>query len=221
MVTVKNIVISDVLEYNGVSVLTYKIEYPEFVSELYQMSLVVINKYYKTKALEFENYCKTELYNTIITIYKTQLEQGIQIPNFEALLEYKITYLSLCIISLYSDRYEFVGGSHGLTTRDSQTWNLQKSDIIQLNELVGCPPDYKMYILKAIKDKIEQDKTNYFEDYEKLIKEKFNENNFYCTLKGLVIYFQIYEIAPYAGGISEFLILYSDCMSDPKTTCFI
>ena len=37
----------------------------------------------------------------------------------------------------------------------------------------------------------------------------FNENNFYFNDNGIVIYFQSYEIAPYASGSPEFNISYS------------
>ena len=48
----------------------------------------------------------------------------------------------------------------------------------------------------------------YFEDtLEKYTG--FNENNFYFNDNGIVIYFQSYEIAPYASGSPEFNISYS------------
>ncbi len=214
-------VIGDELTYNGEVVLTYKAEYPQFYSKKNKMSLAVINGYYRRKAESFKEYCETSLYNTLVELYKTELEHGIPIRRFEALLTYEITYLESCIISLYFDRYEYTGGAHGITTRDSQTWNLQRNDMIKINRLINCPPDYKSYILGEIKNEIERDKEAYFEDYEELVAESFDSSSFYCTPRSVVVYFQQYDIAPYASGIREFCFLYDSCAINPVTMCSV
>jgi len=152
--------------------------------------------------------------------YKGDIENNFPVRVFEVLLVYKITYLESCIISLYFDTYEYTGGAHGNTIRDSQTWNLKNFGRIKLCQIFRCPPYYKAYILKFVEDKIKRNPDIYFEDYKKLIVETFNENNFYCTPKGIVSYYQQYDIAPYSSGIREFLIPYTECILDPKEICF-
>jgi len=49
----------------------------------------------------------------------------------------------------------------------------------------------------------------YFEDYRNLIVQHFNPASYYLSNDGLVIYYQQYEIAPYATGIVEFTIPFS------------
>jgi hypothetical protein len=49
----------------------------------------------------------------------------------------------------------------------------------------------------------------YFENYSQLVNETFKANNYYLTKDGVVIYFQQYDIAPYAAGLPTFLIPYS------------
>ena len=54
---------------------------------------------------------------------------------------------------------------------------------------------------------IEQLKTSpqsYFDDYAKLVAKTLNLNSFYLTPDGVVLYFQQYDIAPYAAGFPEF-----------------
>ena len=48
----------------------------------------------------------------------------------------------------------------------------------------------------------------YFENYSALVKENFNPKSFYLEDRGVIIYFQTYEIAPYSSGIREFLLPY-------------
>lgn len=46
-ITVKTKVLQEELKADGVTVLTYRIEYPVFQGTQYQLSLMVINNYYK------------------------------------------------------------------------------------------------------------------------------------------------------------------------------
>lgn len=208
------------MKYNGETILTYKIEYPEFKSSFYQMSLVIINAFYKHRALEYQKYYKNELFEMAVEQYKYDIENNLPIRMFEALVEFQSTYNKSCILSLYFDQYEYTGGAHGNTIRNSQTWNVQKCSKLMLNQLVHCPINYKEYIIKQVKAQIEKDPSIYFEDYEKLVVDTFNENNFYCTPDGIIFYYQQYDIAPYASGIREFLIPYSRCVIDPIRKCF-
>jgi len=220
IVTVRKIVLEDDLKYNGKTLLTYRIEYPEFRSSFYQMSLTVINRFYRDKALMFQKYCETELFDMAVKQYEGDIENDFPVRVFEALLVYNVTYSAACIISLYFDRYEYTGGAHGNTTRDSQTWNLQKCRIIKLRKLFRCTDDYKSYILNIVEEQIKLDPDIYFDNFHELISEYFNEDSFYCTPDGIVIYYQQYDIAPYSSGIREFLIPYTDCVLNPTKMCF-
>jgi len=220
IVSIKKIVINNEMKYDDHIVLNYKIEYPDFKSSYYQMSLLVINKFYKEKALEYQEHCKDELFNAAVEQYKYDVENGFPIRSYEALQVFESTYNCGCIISLYFDQYEYTGGAHGNTLRYSQTFNLQKCSRITLKQLFDCSLDYKTYILKQVKTQIEQDTSIYFDNYAKLIVDAFNEKSFYCTSEGLVVYYQQYDISPYSSGIREFLIPYSDCVINPIKKCF-
>ena len=219
IVSVKKCVLSDKLKYNGEILLTYTIEYPEFCSSAYKMCLRQVNMFYKDKALEFQKYCNSELFNMAIEQYKDDILNGFPIRMFEAMLVYKVTYLCSCIISTYFDKYLYTGGAHGNTVRSSQTWNLRDCQLIKLEQLVRCEPDYKTYILAEVKEQIEQEPDIYFENYEELIAETFNKDSFFCKPKGITVYYQQYEIAPYSSGIREFLIPYGYCVLNPKKLC--
>lgn len=45
---------------------------------------------------------------------------------------------------------------------------------------------------------------SYFDDCAKLVSKTLNLNSFYLTPEGVVLYFQQYDIAPYAAGFPEF-----------------
>ncbi|HCF50858.1 MAG TPA: DUF3298/DUF4163 domain-containing protein, partial [Syntrophomonas sp.] len=78
---------------------------------------------------------------------------------------------------------------------------------------------YKTYIKKKIIEQIRENPDIYFDNYEELVEQTFNINSFYCTSQGVVVYFQQYDIAPYASGIREFLLPYNKCIIDPVRKC--
>lgn len=219
IVTVKNCVIQDEMKYNGDTVMTYKIEYPQFSSMCYKRSLNIINTYYLKKALQFQRYYRKELYKSAVEQYIYSKQNDFPIRVYEGLAQYEVTYNMACIISLFFENYIYSGGAHGNTERTSETWNLQKCRKIKLNELFECSLDYKEYILEQVKDEILKNPIIYFDDYEKLIVESFNSQSFYCVPEGIVIYYQQYDIAPYSSGLREFLIPYTDCVINPYKKC--
>lgn len=217
--TVETIVIKDEMQYDGVTVLSYRIEYPQFSSSVYKKSLIILNNFYKTRALDYLEYCRTTLYQMAVEQYLDDIKNGYPVRVFGAQDVFSITYNDSCILSLYFDRYEYTGGAHGLTIRSSQTWNLESRKMIRLGELFDCLFNYKEYIIRNVIEQIEKNPDIYFEDYENLVRNTFNADSFYCTPQGLIVYFQQYDIAPYASGIREFLLPYNSCPKNPVKNC--
>jgi hypothetical protein len=152
------------------------------------------------------------LYQMAMVEYEYSVANNYPIREFEAFVDFVVTYNQNCMISLYFDQYEYAGGAHGLTVRYSDTWNLTKSKRMELGDFFPHRSNYKDFLIQTINKQIEDELTKenamYFEDYEKLVKENFKTNNFYLSKEGLVIYFQQYDIAPYAAGIPTFVIPY-------------
>ncbi len=212
-------VMAEEMKYEGVTVLNYRIEYPEFIADRYKKSIKAINQFYRSEALALENNFRTKLYQMAVDQYLYDVENGFPVRVFEALQTFESTYNEACIISLYFDNYQYTGGAHGLTIRTSQTWNLRTGQMIKLKELYKCAGDYRRYIKDKIIEMIRANPELYFENYEELVEQTFNINSFYCTPQGVVIYFQQYDIAPYSSGIREFLLPYNKCIKDPVGKC--
>ena len=69
-------------------------------------------------------------------------------------------------------------------------------------QLFGSDPD----IISEIAKQIEAGTGVYFPEYCQLVLETINFDSYYLTTKGIVIYFQQYDIAPYSSGLPEFVI---------------
>lgn len=194
------------LFYKENLVLKYKIAFPQLIRSRFRYGAQKFNEYQYQKASQLKEYCETELLEDAKEAYEKQTVNGYPMRNYELLYEYEITYKQNGVLSLYTDEYIDKGGAHGLTTRDSQNWNLQNGKWIRLEDVFANKPYYIIDILKSINKQIEERKYQFFDNYCSLVQDHLKMKNFYMTGKGIVIFFNPYEIAPYATGIPEFLI---------------
>jgi len=217
-VQAEEIIIKKDLYHNKILLLSYTIQYPQFSSERFQMTLSRINRYYKAKATAQQLYFEHKLFRMAIEQYEDAIKNGFPVRKFEAFVAYTMTYNQNCAISLFFDRYEYTGGAHGNNEQYSDTWNLQSGVQMKLSRLFANQ-NYKTYIIRMINLQIAEQIANgtnqYFENYSELVTQYFNEDSFYLTPQGVAIYFQQYEIAPYSSGIPTFLIPYSNGYATP------
>ena len=211
--TVYTRTIKDDLYLNGTLMLSYTIEYPQFDSQRCGKQLDVVNRYYKLQALELNRYYRNTLYPMAVEQYQQALEEDFPFNGFGAQQNFTVTYNRDCVLSLYIDRYAYTGGAHGNTVRTSDTWCVRKGSRVTLDQLFPKGFDYRSYILPLIVEQIEEqiknDEVYYFDNYPENVDQYFDPTSFYLTDRGATVYFQLYEIAPYAAGFREFLIPFS------------
>ena len=212
-INVKEKIIQKDMYYKNNIIMSYTIKYPHFISDKFQPLLNKLNNYYKTKALMYEKSNVMNMYQMAMVEYEYSIANDYPIRQFEANVNFAVTYNQNCALSLYFDQYEYAGGAHGLTIRSSDTWDLLKSKRMDLSELFPSKNNYREYVLSSVIQMISNETYNgggqYFDNYNQLVVEHFKGNNFYLTVEGVIIYFQQYDIAPYASGISTILLPYS------------
>lgn len=158
-----------------------------------------LNTKFLSDALDF----KDEINKEALEFEKFAKEHNIPQRPFEANLSYKVTYNKNYLLSIIFYYYRFTGGAHGGTKVISYNIDLKGGKTLALGDLFKPDTDYKEKINTEI---LKQMKTNgkpYFQNAFKSISES---QAFYAEDGDLVIYFQEYEIAPYAAGIPEFRI---------------
>lgn len=109
------------------------------------------------------------------------------------------------IVSFYIDYYQFTGGAHGITERVAYNIDANTSEEIILKDLFIENYNYKEIINKEIEKQIAKNPDFYFTGKDGFQGIKDNQQ-FYIEDSELVIYFPVYEIAPYVTGISKFKI---------------
>ncbi len=217
MQNITNKTLTDTMLHQDVPVLTYTIHYPYFTTTCSQSSAMHVNHYYQFLAKQKEDYCRNVLYKEAVEQAKYASDNEFPFNNYEFLSVYTVTYNDNCVTSLYTDQYTYLGGAHGNTVRDSQTWDFQTGNELSLSDYFPNSPTCTEYIISDINKQItEREKENpstYFEDFPSLVRGNFNMEGFYATPDGIVIYYQQYDIAPYSTGIPEFFFPFKDCSS--------
>ncbi|MCH4239152.1 MAG: DUF3298 and DUF4163 domain-containing protein [Oscillospiraceae bacterium] len=210
------------LTYDNTVMLTFAIAYPKICLQSNESVQTCINAEIEKQVHAFYQHVSGELYQQAIAYYKDTLEQGFPFRPYDAVLKYETTYNGNCYLSIYRDQYEYTGGAHGNTVRSSDTWNLTNGKNVPLSCLFPADQDYSALlteqIIKQADKQYQQNPGIYFENYRELIAKNFNKESYYLTRCGIAIYYQQYDIAPYATGIVVFTIPYAAVGWQPQ--CF-
>ncbi|MCK4260687.1 MAG: DUF3298 domain-containing protein [Halanaerobiales bacterium] len=115
---------------------------------------------------------------------------------------HQVTLLNNDLLSLGITYYEYTGGAHGMYYLESYNIDLKTGNQLSLKEFADRE-DYKEIINEEIKKQIEEEKELYFEGDFISISD---DPPFYIEDDNIVIYFSLYEIAPYSSGMPTFEI---------------
>lgn len=199
--------------YRGTSVLTLSIRYPEIRLHENFPAQSRINSRFREQKANFCRYAAGTLYRQAVRDYRSAQAHDYPFRPYDAVMKYEVTLNQDCYLSAYRDRYEYTGGAHGNTVRASDTFSLQSGRRFALSHFFSPGQNYRRILISEIllqaEEKMKQNPEIYFDNYEHLILKYFRSENFYLTPEGVAIYYQQYEIAPYATGIVTFVIPYS------------
>ncbi|HKK83744.1 MAG TPA: DUF3298 and DUF4163 domain-containing protein [Atribacterota bacterium] len=129
---------------------------------------------------------------------------------------FELHYLSKKMISFSIIYYSYTLGAHGFTERVSYNFDLETGNEIKIEDLFLDYNQYMDLINHEIKRQIDAEKELYFNEGKDFQSIK-DWQQFYIQYDGIVIYFGLYEIAPYAAGIRYFKVpfhIFRDLRSD-------
>lgn len=133
--------------------------------------------------------------------------------QYEAVSKYEITYNKNNILSIPITMYEFTGGAHGLTNIKTFNYDLKTGKQLNLEDLFKLNSNYKDIINTHIEKKIKENPTIYFGVANNEFKGIRDNQEYYMSEEGIVIYFSLYEIAPYSTGIPMFTITWDEIIN--------
>jgi hypothetical protein len=161
-----------------------------------------INQGFENKALQF----KEETFASLEEYVTEAKKQGWPIRPYAAVSNYQVTYSKGNLLSLYTDYYGYTGGAHGFTDRVASNLDLATGKELHLKDLFKTGFDYKAVINQEIKRQMQLDPDKYFPETLTDWQGISEDQRYYIEDGNLVIYFPLYELAPYACGIPEFKI---------------
>lgn len=208
MQTITEKILNDTMLYGNIPVFTYHIAYPSFSTTCVLSAAQTANIYYMQLAENTEQYCRTVLYPQAVESARYITSNHPPFNRYTLDMNYQITYNSGCITSLYMDTYTYMGGVHQELERISDTWDFSTGRQLHLDDVSALTPaalnGLQTSVERQIAERLKESPGSYFEDYPYLLRNKFNQNHFFLRPGYIVIYYQQYEIAPYATGIPEF-----------------
>lgn len=124
-----------------------------------------------------------------------------QVEEMIGTYEIKNNQRNVLSLSLSNYAYHF-HAAHGLTYIKSLTFDLQKGKLCNLHDLFKPGSRYIERLSALIEQQIEQRNIPVLDDFKSI----WPDQDFYIADKALVIYFQLYDLAPYAFGFPMFPI---------------
>ncbi len=139
--------------------------------------------------------------------FKNDFEENALV--WEAMFDGEVTYQSSEIISIAINSYLNTGGAHGNLNITLLNFDPVTGDLLNFDDLISNKQMFqdvaKLHFKMATEAKEESD----FEDY--FFGEEFHlpANIGFCD-EGVILFYNVYEIASYAVGITEFTIPYEE-----------
>ncbi|CFY07259.1 S-layer homology domain [Syntrophomonas zehnderi OL-4] len=174
----------------------------------------LLNTRFETEANKF----RQEVASTLDDYVRGSKLSGYPINKYQALSRIQEGCSNQQYLSLYIDYYSYTGGAHGFTDRRAYNFDMQTGKELTLADLFQPGYDYKKVINQAIKEQISRHEGDFFEG-DRGFTGINEQQPFYIKDGQLVVYFGLYEIAPYAAGIQEFKIPLGE-MGDNLTISF-
>lgn len=163
-----------------------------------------INQTIQENILKFKYRIQTESEEYL----QSAKSKGEEIRKYIAAAYYIVHCKTHDSLSLSVFYYCYTLGAHGCTIQEAYNLNLVNGEEISLQEILKEKKDYVKVINREIKRQIQLNPDAYFEKGA-AFQSISEEQPFYVIEDGIVIYFGLYEIAPYSSGIRYFKIPFS------------
>lgn len=123
--------------------------------------------------------------------------------------DFKVMYDKNNILSIVNTIYFYTGGAHGITIQQAYNFDTNTGKLAYLKDFFYEDENYRNVILNKVKKEINSNKELYYSGIENSINGIPIDQKFYLTENDIVVFYDVYDIAPYVAGIREFKIPYS------------
>lgn len=155
--------------------------------------------------------------------YSYAVENGVtDMPlEFSSSRTGRVERIDSRVLSMVYTTYTFTGGVHGSYFDTGYSFDTESGEYVTLDMLSGNFDELKAFLADYMIGLYTADKDGYYSarvfadmvtdgDVNAAIAALVRDGSWYFSEDGMVIYSTIYELGPYAAGIVDFVIPYSD-----------
>ncbi len=131
---------------------------------------------------------------------------------YELMYTYVTDYDKSGLLSITSYTYSYWGGAHGTTILRSNVYDLTSKKKLNLTNILNCTDEEldSLVIEKFSEYFLAEGGEAFLDEWGESIKENVKNVKFRLTENGVLLYFDVYAIAPYAFGTPEVTIPFVD-----------
>jgi len=149
-------------------------------------------------------------FDSIYIAFKDDFEENTLV--WEALIEGDVTYQSPALTCIAINSYLNTGGAHGNMTISFLNFDPQTGQLLHLNDHIKNPSDFvklaEKYFYLELQESSDEDG---FNDY--FFGDGFHlPANIGFSDDGVILLYNVYEIAPYSEGVIEFTIPFEEAL---------
>jgi hypothetical protein len=144
------------------------------------------------------------------TVQRLAQDQGLQqreLVEMSGWFEVKTNERNLLSLSLFN--YVYTGGAHGMTVQKSLTFDIQTGQRFTLQQLFKPGSNFVEVLSRLVREQIAKRNIPVINPFTQIRPDQ----DFYLADKALVLYFQLYDLYPYAYGFPYFPISIYDLTS--------
>lgn len=152
--------------------------------------------------------------------YYVAVQNNVELPlEFASEMTVKTKRLDDRCIDLVYTNYSYTGGAHGSYADTAYVFDASTGERLTLDKLCTDVTSLRAYLTECMLKLVQEDRDSYYSqritsDYVSDLNAAFSElvrdGAWYFDNEGMCIFSTPYEIAPYAAGIVEFHIPYSE-----------
>lgn len=118
-------------------------------------------------------------------------------------LRYEVTYDQDGLLSFCTKAMEYTGGAHPNSIMTGKTFDTTLGKELALTDILkGTQEEINQQIIASFTAQIDKNPEQYFEEAKDTLAKDIEQAGFYLSKDGVVVYFPLYTLQPYAAGFS-------------------
>ncbi|MGI6005326.1 MAG: DUF3298 and DUF4163 domain-containing protein [Christensenellales bacterium] len=188
-----------------------KMTYPQFENPKNEAGITAINTYYRRQLEDFIHNIRIEAVPNAQENKAEAQKLGFEFRPHAFDRSTSIEYNQNGLVSVLNEQYENTGGAHPMTIWMAETFDVETGKKLTLADLFNTDMETALEkVYASVSEQVAQlqaDGSIFFNDSVKQdIRENYSPDDFYIRGGDLVVFYQLYAIAPYAVGIQSFVV---------------